>query len=69
MLAAAGLAVIGSVGFAFSFACTITPAPAASAATSARLAIDVSPRAVMASALCAAPYSTALCRFPVVKRP
>ena len=42
---------------------TRAPAPAASACTSARLAIDVSPGVVMASAPCAAPYSTAVCGF------
>jgi hypothetical protein len=48
---------------------TRAPAPAASASTSARLAIDVSPGVVMASAPWAVPYSTAVCRSPDVRRP
>lgn len=48
---------------------TRAPLPAISASTSSTLAIDVSPGVVIASAPCAAPYSTAFFGSPVVMSP
>ncbi len=49
--------------------CTRAPPPFISFSTSSFDAIEVSPGVVIASAPCAAPYSTAFCGSPVVIRP